>query len=245
LSPDDAKQELSFVYNNGASSDEVEATEAKTDSEEDTAETEAVVYEEVTEYVNVTDADGEPVTDENGTVQTEAVIVETKAVSGGSDNTSAETSASGNSSTYTASYDTCKAYWLDMSQQSDFYFEGEFLVIEFQVNEDIPDGSYPVTISQTDIASWDLVSYDPVIIDGEVAVNTDPAKQASASDSDFTLVVNSVTAKQGDTVKVTIDLANNPGFCGCVIDIQYDAAALTIVDTYGGSDFDQAVNYIN
>ena len=131
-----------------------------------------------------------------------------------------------------------------MSQESDFFFEGEFLIVEFEVNQDIPDGSYPVTIAQTDIASWDLVAWTPDIINGEVAVNTEIQPQADPDD-DFTLKVRSVSAKQGDTVKVAIDLSHNPGFCGFTLDVQYDKSAMTIVDTYGGSDFmNTAVNYV-
>ena len=141
---------------------------------------------------------------------------------------------------YTPVYDTCKAYWLDMTQMGDYTFNGEFLVITFQVKEDIPDGNYPVTIATTDIASWELTQYTPHIINGEIGINSTPAAQEEIGD-DFTLKLNSVTAKQGDTVTIAMELQNNPGFCGFVIDVQYDSNALSIVEAKGGNDFQKAV----
>ena len=152
------------------------------------------------------------------------------------------TDAPTTAASYTPAYDTCKAYWLDMSKMGDFTFDGEFLTVTFQVKQDIPDGSYPVTISKTDIASWEEVKYTPKLINGEVAVNQKTAGQEAMPEKDFTLKVNSVEAKQGQTVTMTIDLANNPGFCGFVIDIKYDSNAMSIVEAKGGKDYNSAVS---
>ena len=201
----------------------------------------------VTEFVPVTEANGQPVTDTAGQPVTEAVpVTETVVVTEPVENPATfKPNEGGNTSAYTPSYDLCKAYWLDMSQEGDFLFEGEFLIIEFEVNKDIPDGSYPITIEKADIASWEVKSYHPQIINGEVAVNTDVTAQADFPADDFALKVNSVSAKQGDTVKVAIDLKNNPGFCGFVIDVKYDKSAMTIVDSYGGENFvNTAINYV-
>ena len=138
-------------------------------------------------------------------------------------------------------YDTCKAYWLDMSKQGDFTFNGEFLTVTFALKSYIPDGSYPVKIAKTDIASWEEVRYYPEIIDGEIAVGQAKAAQDPMSDKNFTLKVNSAEAKPGETVTMTIDLANNPGFCGFVIDIQYDANAMILVSAAGGKDYNESV----
>lgn len=194
----------------------------------------------VTEQVQVTDPSGQPVTDAAGTVQTEVVNVTQAppATDSNSSGTDATTAA------YTPVMDVCRAYWLDMSQTCDFYFEGEFLVIYFQVNEGVPDGNYPVTFKSTDIASWDVKKWDPVCIDGEVAVNSEITAQDDLPESDFGLKINSVAAKQGDTVQMTIDLKNNPGFCGFVLEIEYDKSALKIMSTKSGADFDSVVNYV-
>ena len=254
ISLEQTKQDLTFDFSQkGSSVDATEAQEDVTEGETTAAQAETTAaqqYEEVTQAMNVTDADGHGVTDAAGQSVTEWVVVETRpiqtdaaqpAATNAPQTPAAATDAPAQAS-YTPSYDTCKAYWLDMTQQGDYNFNGEFLTITFEVNKDIPDGNYPVSIAKTDIASWDLVRYDPVCIDGEVAVNSPIADQEAMSSNDFCLKVNSVAAKQGETVTMTIDLGNNPGFCGFVIDVQYDANALTIIEADGGADFDAAVN---
>ncbi len=258
ISLDQTKQELTFNFKtNNVPADATEASEDATEAKGNTTEnTETTgIPEEVTEYVNVTNADGQNVTDAAGTPETQAVVLETRPAnndnngSSGNNNGGNDGNSGGNETTaqpaYTPAYDTCKAYWLDMSQMGDYVFNGEFLVIEFEVNKDIPDGNYPVTFSMTDIASWDLVQYDPVKVNGEVAVNTEITAQDPLPDSDFGLKINSVAAKQGDTAVMTIDVSNNPGFCGFVIDVQYDSNALTIVEASAGKDFDSAVNVVS
>ena len=215
----------------------VEVTDASGQPVTDSAGTVQTQVVNVTEQVKVTDASGQAVTDSAGTVQTQVVNV-TEA------QPATEATQATEAITYTPSYDVCRSYWLDMSQQSDFFFEGEFLVIEFQVNENIPDGNYPITFKKTDIASWDAVKWDPVCIDGEVAVNSDLTAQENLPDSDFGLKINSVAVKQGETATVTVDLANNPGFCGFVLEMEYDKSAMKIVSTSGGADFGNAVHYI-
>ncbi len=243
ITADDLKAELSFSYGNG---DDVDATEAAQTNNEDPVENPGDTPAEtvlVTEVVNVTEADGQPVTDADGVAETEVVVVGTEAAEATEGSGSSGTQPGG--STYTPEYDICTAYWFDTSQMKDFFFEGQFLVIDFVINETTPDGNYPITISKTDIGSWELVTQVPTIVDGEVAVgDAQVSNQASAADDEFTLVVNSVSGQPGDTVSVAIDLKNNPGFVGFIIDVKYDKNALTIADTRGGADFDAAVNYV-
>ncbi len=244
----DTKQELQFFYDSGNAPDSTEAVEdsgAEDSNKEPATEIVTEVVTEVvgTEYVPVTDAAGETVTEPDGAVQTE---VQTEIATEVATQVVTVPTEADNGNAYTPSYDTCKAYWLDMTQQGDFTFNGEFLVIEFLINEDTPDGNYPISISSTDIGSWDLVSRVPECIDGEITVgDATPSEQATATDGAFALKVQNAAGNQGDIVKVVVDLENNPGFCGFIVDIQYDAAALKIAKTYGGSDFDAAaVNYL-
>lgn len=262
ISLEQTKQDLTFDFSaKGSKLDATESKETDADAPTDAPTTDVAAetkdYEEVTQVVNVTDADGHGVVDDNGQPVTEYTVVATRPVQQAQnqstqqsdaqqpDATEAPQATDAPAASYTPAYDTCKAYWLDMTQQGDYTFNGEFLTITFEVNKDVPDGSYPVTIATTDIASWDLVRYDPVIVNGEVAVNSEAAAQDDMSSDDFCLKVNSQTAKQGDIVTMTVDLANNPGFCGFVIDIQYDSNALTIIEAEGGKDFDSAVNVAN
>lgn len=258
ISVDDTKQELQFFYGNGPSADSTEAaTENKaTEASEDAGNAETEVVTEIateiaTEYVAVTDEAGQEATDEQGDVQTEVVtevvteIVTVPAASEPAETDGTQEETTEDAPAHTPSYDTCKAYWLDMSQMGDFTFNGEFLVLEFEIKEGVPAGSYPITITETDIGSWDLESRVPQCIDGEVTVgDAQPAEQTKANTGEFALKVNNAAGNPGDTVKVVIDLSNNPGFCGFIVDIQYDAAALSIVDSYGGTDFDAAVNIV-
>ena len=268
-----------------------------------TAEEETIM-EEVTEMVSETNAEGQPETNDDGTIKMQAVVVETRPVakttpaeqadnnnnsssadtpvdtfptransnnnnnSNNDNNNNNSSTPDNNSSTpdnnnstpdapvpsndpaptvspvetpYTPVYDTCKAYWLDMTQMGDYTFNGEFLVITFQIKNDAPDGNYPVSIVTTDIASWDLSQYNPHIINGEVSINGTPTPQEDIPADEFTLKLNSVSGKQGDTVTMVMELQNNPGFCGFVIDVQYDSNALSIVEAKGGKDFQKAV----
>lgn len=154
---------------------------------------------------------------------------------------SAEKGAGGSPVFSKEKYTISKAYWLDMSQESDFFFEGEFLVYEFEIKENTPDGIYPITIEKADISSWDVVTWTPKIINGEIAVNTKPTVQEDFPDDAFALKVNSVSGKPGDTVTVTVDLKNNPGFCGFVIHMKYDKTALTLINSTSGADFKQTI----
>lgn len=269
LSPEQVKTPFTFVH---VGSEDEEATEVGEEKEEKSTETtadtqaaSAIAIVPVTEVVNVTDekgqvatdAKGQPqtevvnmtevvkVTDNKGQEQTEAVnVTETAIVTDAAQ--PATLKPDDKVSNYTPSYDSYKTYWLDMSQESDFFFDGEFLTIEFEINKDAPDGLYPVTIENPDIASWEVKTWTPKIIAGQVAVNSTPDAQDALPESDFGLKLNSVSGKPGDTVTMTVDLKNNPGFCGFVLEIKYDAGAMKILEINGGEDFNNnAVNYVS
>ena len=226
ISLEDTKQELQFFYDTGDAQDSTEA-----EKQETTAQATEAATEIATEIVEVTDPSGEPVTEEGGSVQTEIVTVPVETTP---------------APEYTPSYDTCKAYWLDMSNAGDFVFDGELFVFTFKIKETAPDGKYPVTIAKTDIGSWDVVTRVPECIGGEICVGDEkPSAQKEASADKFTLTVESVNGKPGDVVEVALNMKNNPGFCGFVIDIQYDKNALEIEEARGGVDFDKAVNFIS
>lgn len=288
ISLEQTKQDLTFDFKTGVvnetllaqdnkeepkDEDTTESTDKAAATENNSDKTAATTVEEVTQVVNVTDAEGHGVTDAAGEAVTDVAVVDTRVIevplstvpaaadgettptadgndtpADGNDDPAIEETVppqEGTASDYTPAYDTCKAYWLDMSKAGDYTFNGEFLTFTFAINADIPDGNYPLTISKTDIASWEEVRYYPQIINGEIAVNTPVTEQEDMSATDFSLKVNSQAAKQGQNVTVTIDLANNPGFCGFVLDLQYDSNAMTIVEAGAGSDYDEAVHINN
>ncbi len=235
--------------------------EAVTDEngEVETEIVEATELVPVTEVVEVTDENGETVTDENGEIETEIVEVteiveesnedgevETKAVVASSavaQTTVIESKTTSSTSNHVVSNVNCLAYWFDMSALGDYYFEGEFMVFEFVLAEDLEDGYYPITVSSTDIGSWELVTQVPTIISGGILVGEGTAEeQAVAAEGEFTLTVDSINAKAGDTIEVAIQLDNNPGFCAFIIYIEYDENAMTMTDAYGGEDFNKSIS---
>ncbi len=50
-----------------------------------------------------------------------------------------------------------------------------------------------------------------------------------------TLIVNSVTGAKGETVKVTVDIANNPGILAMQLTLNYDASVMTLTGATNGS----------
>ena len=112
MSPEDAKVGLTFEFdNNGPAVENTEnsdssqsgsAADSVTSSGSDSSAAETV-YEEVTEYVPVTDAEGQNVTEAGGAVQTQVVVVETRPVTvtqpAGQDSSGSDSSSGGDSST--------------------------------------------------------------------------------------------------------------------------------------------------
>ncbi|MBQ6035054.1 MAG: hypothetical protein IJL33_06120, partial [Ruminococcus sp.] len=80
-----------------------------------------------TEVVEVTQANGEKVTDANGAVVTEIVTKTTEA-----------------SGEYTSKTDSRYCMWLDISKDSDYVFNGDFIEVVFKLTDNIPTKDYPV-----------------------------------------------------------------------------------------------------
>ena len=51
------------------------------------------------------------------------------------------------------------------------------------------------------------------------------------------LIVGSASAKAGETVKVAVEVKNNPGFLTMALQIDYDSTALTLTKISNGSDY--------
>ena len=77
-----------------------------------------------------------------------------------------------------------------------------------------------------------------VAFDNIVSALTVTAQYESATDigTDPAIVVNSVTAKPGDTqVEVTVSISNNPGILGMTLALDYDDAVLTLTGARNGA----------
>lgn len=226
----------------------------------------------VTTHEVVTDSAGTPVTEAGGQTVTSIVNVtevvqETQVVTvsqaaaetGNADNTSNNnnTNASGNSgnetetttssgSNYQANMKTFNAMWLDVSESTNYTFNDTFIEVKVKINEDIPDGKYPINITWPDFAAYDLAvvgkSVDPDsdhVINGAVYVNTPVEEQNIPSDGGFTVIAQNVEGKQGEEVTLKFDIQNNPGICAVNFNFEYDENAVTILGAHAVGDFQE------
>lgn len=191
--------------------------------------------EVVTSYAAVTDDSGNKVVDDNGKVVTE--VVTTPSSNGGAvvdpnQNTAAP---------YTEKLDTFQAYWMDMTKSQDIVFNGDMINVTFKVKETAPDGNYVIHLSDSqyssEFANWDAKALVPSVTNGCITVGSaTPEAQTATNASDFVPTADSVTAKQGDEVTVSFNIADNPGMVAFVLRFQYDCNALEIVDAEVGDD---------
>lgn len=209
----------------------------------------------VTTQAVVTDSAGTPVTEAGGAVVTTVVNVtevvrKTEVVtnpnnsgnSGNSGNSSETTTSSGNSS-YQSNMKTFNAMWLDVSENKNYTFNDTFIEVKVKVNEDIPDGKYPINITWPDFACYDPEvigkSVDPDnTINGYIYVNT-PAESQTIPDDGFTVIAENVEAKQGQEAVIKFDIKNNPGICAVNFNFEYDENAITIDSAYAVGEFEK------
>lgn len=186
--------------------------------------------EPVTEYVAVTDDKGEQATEvvtateEDGKEVTKVVTVTepvtiTEIVTGAAkpDDYQSKT---------TSKY----IFWLDIEDDVDYHFDGQFVKISFKVKDSAPDGDYTVTIDP-DISTVGGVSLNKSIkkFNGTVRVGGSiDAADVSSVDAPV-IYADNVSAKQGETIDYYINIANNPGCAAMMIWFSYDENALECV----------------
>ena len=209
----------------------------------------------VTTQAVVTDSAGTPVTEAGGAVVTTVVNVtevvrKTEVVtnpnnsgnSGNSSSSSETTTSSGNSS-YQSNMKTFNAMWLDVSESKNYTFNDTFIEVKVKVNEDIPDGKYPINITWPDFACYDPEvigkSVDPDnTVNGYIYVNT-PAESQTIPDDGFTVIAENVEAKQGQEAVIKFDIKNNPGICAVNFNFEYDENAIKIDSAYAVGEFEK------
>ncbi len=198
-------------------------TENTTAAAEDTTEIEDVTDADgqpVTEPVTVTDAAGATVTDAAGAAVTEMVKV----------TTIVKKPATTTAAKYEPSQDGRYAMWLDISKDENFYFEGDFLHMVFKVKDGIPDGDYKIRISPDLSDVKGTAVYPSKVIDGTVRVNKGTIDAVDVSgESGMVFYGNNVACKQGDTIDCYINIKNNTGLVAFVIWFYFDSNALDFV----------------
>ena len=143
---------------------------------------------------------------------------------------------------YTPGIKTYQAYWLDISEQKDFVFDGNLLEFELKVNENTPDGIYPIEVYFADLSNYSAntdenadklnnVKFRP----GYVCVNK-AKPEIPALGKEMTLTPDTVSAKPGESVRVNVRVDNNPGLVAFVIRMHFDNNAMSISKGGAGSD---------
>ncbi|HBB71450.1 MAG TPA: hypothetical protein DCZ71_02455 [Ruminococcus sp.] len=208
--------------------------------------------QEVTEIQPVTEADGQPATDEKGNQRTEVVkatvIVEKTKIVNVTDNKgqvvteavkNTVTTAAANND-YTPKTKQNYAMWLDISNDENFFFEGEFLKYTFKIKEGIPDGDYKIRITPdfSDVTGKSV--YPSKTIDGTIRVNNGSVDKIDVgSETGFTVYGTNAACKQGDTVDFYVNVKNNTGIVAFVMKIYYDGNAMELTNYSAAGDFEE------
>ena len=181
--------------------------------------------EPATEIVEVTEANGEKATDADGKTVTQIV---TKA-------TEAETESSANN--YVSKTDSRYCLWVDISKDSDYIFNGDFIEVYFKLKDNIPEKDYAVRFNP-DFSSIEGASLKPdKVIQGNIRVGGTIDAQDVSSESGFVAYGDNVSAKAGDEVVYRINLKNNPGMAAMLVWIYYDSNAMEVEDVLPCGEF--------
>lgn len=236
-----------FTPNDDSDLNEEDPTESVTTKKTDSSSEDTT--EIVSEVVEVTDASGETVTQENGEAVTEVV---TKTISAGnktSDNSkttdSGDDSGNGNSggSAETISVDDYQSYtdsmyamWIDISQDGGYVFNDEVIRITFKLKDNIPDKDYAVRFNP-DLSTYDAISLTPEVLQGTIRVGGDIDAQDVSGYTDFVAYGDNISANPGDTIDYYINFKNNPGLSAVLIWFYYDANAMEVVEVAPAGEF--------
>lgn len=177
--------------------------------------------EPATEIVEVTEANGEKVTDANGQAVTEIVTKPTE--------------ASGNN--YVSKTDSRYCLWVDISKDSDFVFNDDFVEVYFKLKDNIPEKDYAVRFNP-DFSSVSGVSLTPdKVIQGNIRVGGDIEAQDVSAETGFVAYGDNISAKPGEEIVYRINLKNNPGMAGLLLWIYYDSNAMDVEDIIPSGEF--------
>lgn len=117
-----------------------------------------------------------------------------------------------------------KAVWLN---SGDTDYNGEILILTFDVLEDAAEGDAYVTVTCN---SGDISNY----AEDDVEFNLVAGKLTIVPANDSKITVASVVAQSGDEIDVPVTMENNPGVIGVGLSVSYDEALTLISVTDGG-----------
>lgn len=177
----------------------------------------------VTRQVVVTEAGGKIVTDAKGQNATE-VVTEVKQ----------------EEVPYVPAPMSQPVYWLDMTKgangEYDKVFNGDIMTIEFKIKEGTPDGNYPIVLNSADFVNWEEEQLDVKTVGSYITVgDAVPSAAEQVQPGQFTVYSTSDKGNVGDTVKVVLNISDNPGLVGLLFRVEFDSNALEYVTSYSGS----------
>ena len=175
-----------------------------------------------TEVVEVTEANGEKATDANGAVVTQIVTKDTSS-----------------SENYTSKTDSRYCMWLDISKDTDYIFNNDFIEVVFKLKDNIPEKDYAVNFNP-DFATVAGKSLAPdKVIQGKIRVGGSIDPQDVSSENGFVAYGDNVSAKPGDEVVYHINLKNNPGLAAMLVWVYYDSNAMEVKEIYPSGEFSE------
>ena len=212
----DQGQVVVTPFQSGSSDDfGIPAPEVDLDSDD------PVAKEPATEIVEVTEANGEKATDSAGNVVTQIV---TKPADSSAEN-------------YKSKTESKYCFWIDISKDSDYVFNDQFIKVTFNLKDNIPDRDYPVRFNP-DLSSVAGKSITPdKVVQGTIRVGGDIDAQNVSSESGFVVYGDNVSAKAGDTVDYYLNIKNNPGLAGILVWVYYDANAMDVESIRPAGEF--------
>lgn len=212
----DQGQVVVTPFQSGSSDDfGIPAPEVDLDSDD------PVAKEPATEIVEVTEANGEKATDSAGNVVTQIV---TKPADSSAEN-------------YKSKTESKYCFWIDISKDSDYIFNDQFIKVTFNLKDNIPNRDYPVRFNP-DLSSVAGKTITPdKVVQGTIRVGGDIDAQNVSSESGFVVYGDNVSAKAGDTVDYYLNIKNNPGLAGILVWVYYDANAMEVESIRPAGEF--------
>ena len=175
--------------------------------------------EPVTEVVTVTEAGGQPVTTDGGAVVTQAVPVTTVVTKNPTiDN-------------YVSNTDMMYLFWMDLDDDVNYKFEGNFAKVTFRIRDNVPERDYPVTVSP-DLSTIAGVSLNKstLVKNGIIRVGGDIEPQDISDEDGLVVYAENKSAKPGETIDYYVGIKNNPGLAAVIIWFSYDANAMEYIE---------------
>ena len=166
--------------------------------------------EPATEIVEVTEANGEKATDADGNVVTQIVTKPTEAKA------------------YTSKIESRYCLWIDISKDSDYIFNDQFIKITFKLKDDIPEQDYAIRFNP-DLSSVAGKTVTPdKVLQGTIRVGGNIEAQDVSKEAGFVAYGDNISAKPGDTVDYYLNLKNNPGLAAILVWVYYDSNAMEL-----------------